>query len=156
MRDLILGLVGGMLFGGLVVYVLSQNGIVPSKINSNPQPSTTTVSTNDISAPHIPIPLDDSVVTFAGVTYSLNGDIQTINPRPNNTNEKELILHGTGGAHVFNNLFFITDQTIVNSSASSSAKIKPSELKSGDRVTINYFYDLKVKKGYVTSIQLNK
>ncbi len=147
------GFIIGIIIGLALTFVLFQNGMFPSKSITQPKlPSTT----NQVKNPtiEIPIPMDDPVVKLAGVTYNLQGKIDSIKPVTGKPNEWEIDLVGVGGKQTFNNLFFVTPTTQVTSSATTSAKLKAIDLKPGDKIILNYFYDPIKKKGFVTSIQL--
>lgn len=103
----------------------------------------------------LPIPLSDPAVTMAGVSYTLIGRIASIGQTGEN-NEWQLYLQNDNGKIINTPLTLSSETPVTPANETSNRTSTPSLLKKDQRVTVNYYFDIKNNQGYVTSVQVQK
>lgn len=138
-----------LLFLGVILFLLSLSANIylytvwqRSKTASLPA-SAKINSSVDLS---LPFSITDGSVSMAGIAYQLQGKIWGLTKKGT---AYEIVLEGKDGK-------VYKDQPLVFKTATSSAKKILPEPNTGDSISLNYYYDLLRKIGYVTRVEITK
>lgn len=136
---------------GIKYLKTSKKPIIPvqNNVQTTPSPFPTSQSGESII---VPFPVSAPDVKLAGITYTLQGQVRSI-VKSSSENQWRMVLEGAGGAY-FNNPFFITEKTLITGLKDKTKVFKVQDIKDKDAVEINYYFNLKTKDGFVTTIRL--
>jgi hypothetical protein len=151
MRDILIGLIGGLVLGIIGTYVVTQSGLVPTKIATTPNSKTAQPTPAGFKPDtNLPYPLNLPAFSNTTVTYSLNATITEIKPDPQDSTATDLRVQSIFGPK-FPDVIIIpatlNASPLATSSATPKVAAKPaSKLVVGERVVVDLSYSPKTGK----------